>query len=360
MFCTNCGNDLSGLENAHFCNNCGAPKVPIAPDGPAQKRTRRITPRSISKNAKSALGFLPKLMNHLRLLVSRLTKKQRIITIASAVVIPLLAVASLVAIDAYRIDESDKNVTLSEIVSTDQYEQLEKAVCGKLEQLMFDADEQTTYSSRMKALESVIARVDKRYPPIYARNNLWTSERIRDVSEAVDDLLSPELKSILSANPRVDSKIVAPLVFRFTTEFTDNTLAGCGLTTAYSVSDRLASDYNSTQTRFQSAVDSAPWYPAGYTEATWASGSDKIAYKWVERGHDCYSCYQWDINVISKDGCPSSLYAKVNIEKGGVAIGWTNDTLGSLDAGQVGQMRFQFYGDGYGTLTASIEEFSCY
>jgi hypothetical protein len=360
MFCSNCGHNLTGLDKARFCNNCGNPNPKVNQDELVPSKPKKSPVAYLRKSSKLALQFLPRLKNTVVKYIPKLTKKQIRSTVASAIAIPALIVGGLIAIDAYRIDESDKNVKLGELISTQQMSDVKKVGCPKLEQMMFDKEEQTIYSARIKALQNVISRPDRRYPPIYARNNAWTSEVIPDVTKTVGEFASPALKALISENPRVDSKIVASLTFRFSTEFTYNLLDECGLRTAYSNSSSLSSTYNSTQSQFQSAVDDAPWYPAGYTEAIWASGTDKIAYKWVERGYDCYKCYQWDINVISKQGCSSSLYAKVNIEKSGIAVGWTNDSLGSLDAGQVGQMRFQYYGDGYGTLTASIEEFNCY
>ena len=360
MFCTNCGQDLQGLEKARFCNNCGSPNSEVIQGNQVAHKSRKplgAFPRNLTKNARAILPRLKKtLVQH----IPKLTKKQVRAATASAIAIPALVVGGLIAIDAYRIDGSDKNVKLSELISTQQISGIKKVACPKLEKVMFDSDDKTTYSARLKALQNVIARPDKRYPPIYARNNPWTSEVIPDVTKSVGDFTFSQLNALLSENPRVDSKIVASLSSKFSTEFTYKLLDECGLRSDYTTSSSLASTYNSAQSRFQSAVDDAPWYPVGYSDAFWASGADKIAFKWVERGHDCYKCYQWDINVISRDGCSSSLYAKINVEKSGVAIGWTNDSLGSLDPGQVGQMRFKYYGNGYGTLTASIKEFSCY
>ena len=359
MFCTNCGHDLTGLDKARFCNACGHPSPEARQDVQVVSKSRKPLGAYLSKPSKHARGLLFSLKKTLAQYFHKLTKKQVRAAIASAIAIPVLLVGGLIAIDAYRIDEKDNNVKLSELISNQQISGLKKVACPKLEKMMFDSDDQTIYSERIKSLQKVISRPDKRYPPTFARKNAWTSETIPDVAKTVRDSASSQLRALLSENPRVDSKTVASLSFKFSREFTYNLIGECGLRSAYTISSSLASTYNSTQSRFQSAVDDAPWYPDGYSEASWASGTDKIAYKWVERGHDCYSCYQWDINVISKQGCSSSLYAKVDIEKNGVAIGWTNDSLGSLYAGQVGQMTFKYYGDGYGTLTASVQEFNC-
>jgi hypothetical protein len=359
MFCTNCGHDLAGLDKARFCNSCGAPSPEAVQEIQVVSKSRKPLGAFLSRPAKHARDFLFSLKKTLTQCIHKLTKKQLRAVIASAIAIPVLLVGGLFAIDTYRIDESDNNVKLSELISNQQIAGLKKVACPKLERAMFDSDEQTIYSERIKSFQKVNSRADKRYPPIFARKNAWTSEVIPDVTKTVRDSATSQLKALLSENPRIDSNTVASLSFKFSREFTYNLIGECGLRYAYSISSSLASRYNSAQSRFQSAVDDAPWYPAGYTEATWASVTDDIAYKWVDRRNDCYDCYQWDIDVISKQSCSSSLYAKVDVEKNGVAIGWTNDSLGSLYAGQVGQMRFKFYGDGYGTLTASIQEFNC-
>ena len=359
MFCTNCGHDLTGLDKARFCIACGNPSPAATQDVQVVSKSRKPLGTYLYESSKHVRNFLFNLKKTLAQYIPKLTKKQVRAAIASAIAIPVLLFGGFVAIDAYRIDESDNNVKLSELISSQQISGLKKVACPKLERAMFDSDEQAIYSKRIKSFQKVNSRSDKRYPPIFARKNSWTSEAIPDVAKTVRDSATSQLKVLLSENARIDSNTVASLSFKFSREFTYNLVGECGLRYAYSISSRLASTYNSAQSRFQSAVDDAPWYPAGYSEATWASGTDEIAFKWVDRRNDCYDCYQWDINVISKEGCSSSLYAKVNVEKSGVAIGWTNDSLGSLDAGQVGQMRFKYYGDGYGTLTASIQEFSC-
>jgi len=359
MFCTNCGHDLTGLDKARFCNACGNPNPEVMQDVQVVTKSRKPFGAYLSKPSKHARDFVISLKNTIVKYIHKLTKKQLRAVIASAIAIPVLLIGGLFAIDTYRIDESDNNVKLSELISNQQIAGLKKVACPKLQRAMFDSEEQTIYSKRIESFQKVISQPDKRYPSIFARKYAWTSEVIPDVEKIVRDSASSQLRALLSKNPRINSKTVASLSFKFSREFTYNLIGECGLRYAYSNSSRISSTYNSTQSRFQSAVDDAPWYPAGYSEATWASGTDKIAFKWVDRRSDCYECYQWDIDVISKYGCSSSLYAQVDIEKNGVAIGWTNDSLGSLDAGQVGQMRFKFYGEGYGTLTASVQEFNC-
>lgn len=65
------------------------------------------------------------------------------------------------------------------------------------------------------------------------------------------------------------------------------------------------------------------------------------------------------MRVISRDGCPSSLYAEINVLSGDTVIGYANDTVGSLDPGDVAELAFQSFEDGYGTLSGRLKEINC-
>lgn len=102
------------------------------------------------------------------------------------------------------------------------------------------------------------------------------------------------------------------------------------------------------------ATTPKPWYPKGYTP----NGTD-LAVKWTNESCGYSTGYCWSMRVVSKDGCPDGLYGEVNLEKGGVVVGYTNDTLGSLAAGKTGRLEFSHFGD-EGTLMAQLTELKCY
>lgn len=105
--------------------------------------------------------------------------------------------------------------------------------------------------------------------------------------------------------------------------------------------------------RIATLASQVPWYPEGYSELL-----PGIAYRWVDAGNDCYSCYQWDMDFVSQSRC-ESVYAELDIlDSSGRVIGWTNDTLRTVRPGEVGRLTFQKY-DGSGTLSARVADFNC-
>jgi hypothetical protein len=107
-----------------------------------------------------------------------------------------------------------------------------------------------------------------------------------------------------------------------------------------------------------SAADSS-WVPSGFTQ--WVS-DDNLAWRWATSAettctYGTGAC--WAAMVVSKDGCPRSLYAEVNIfDKNDVQISYTNDTLSSVQPLQKVRLTFDTFSDE--AQTAQISKFSCY
>ena len=97
------------------------------------------------------------------------------------------------------------------------------------------------------------------------------------------------------------------------------------------------------------------WVPDGY----YAWTDDKsVAYKWIEgAGNDCYDCRYWTLEVISKYGCSDGLYGEMNIEKNGIVVSYSNDTLNYLGPYQAGRLSFETYIDG--SITGDLTELNC-
>lgn len=114
----------------------------------------------------------------------------------------------------------------------------------------------------------------------------------------------------------------------------------------------------STTTSSSSTTTTESWNPEGYSVVAPDQG---IAVRWLDSGE--YKCeyydWCWGMEVISRWGCPSSLYAEINLlNKNGVNIGWTNDSTQGLRAGDKAILVF-------GTYEASAEsarlaDISCY
>ena len=97
------------------------------------------------------------------------------------------------------------------------------------------------------------------------------------------------------------------------------------------------------------------WVPDGY----YAWTDDKsVAYKWINgAGNDCYDCRYWTLEVISKYGCSDGLYGEMNIEKNGIVVSYSNDTLNYLGPYQAGRLSFETYIEG--RITGDLTELNC-
>lgn len=99
------------------------------------------------------------------------------------------------------------------------------------------------------------------------------------------------------------------------------------------------------------------WMPGGFLPTM----DPNVAYKWLKESEfDCEladSC--WGMLVVTQSGCPSSLYVELSIEDaGGTAVGFTNDTVGSVRPGQQARMIFENFETG--GRRASISEVACF
>jgi hypothetical protein len=114
----------------------------------------------------------------------------------------------------------------------------------------------------------------------------------------------------------------------------------------------------------EKSVQEAPaldkWWPAGFAPATL-----EIAVRYTTedyRGDPCpYSaCDYWVMEVVSKGGCPSGLFLKLNILRGSLVIDSAIDSVSSLRAGQVAEMVFTKRNLGSGTFTSQFSSANCY
>jgi hypothetical protein len=139
--------------------------------------------------------------------------------------------------------------------------------------------------------------------------------------------------------------------------FRDDSLFVCKLGAAYlETRAKLAAAIDRSEEVERNAA-SVPWYPRGWREI-----EDGLALQYIE-DHDCgySSAYCWGYHVISRDGCPNGLYVEINItDSAGTIIDYSNDTIGSLPAGQQGLLEFVSFQDGAGTLSGQVTDSSCY
>lgn len=67
----------------------------------------------------------------------------------------------------------------------------------------------------------------------------------------------------------------------------------------------------------------------------------------------CYGMY-----VVPEYGCPTSLYVELDELSNGVVIGYTNDAVGGVQAGEAARMIFDIIDNG--TNSVRINQVSCY
>jgi hypothetical protein len=99
------------------------------------------------------------------------------------------------------------------------------------------------------------------------------------------------------------------------------------------------------------------WYPDGFTEF-----SSNLAWRWgtkAETNCSYSSGACWSVMVISKSGCPSSLYGEIKIfDASDVQIDYTNDTTSTVSPLQKVKLTFDTFNKE--AETAQIGELSCY
>lgn len=142
--------------------------------------------------------------------------------------------------------------------------------------------------------------------------------------------------------------------------FERDALYACRLSKAVRDVDAVLVSLDSETAEVLAAAASRPWFPEDYSPAP---NDESVAFKWDDNVSGCQDSYGycWGIRVVTRDGCPSGLYASINILKGDTVIDFSNDSLNGLDAGQVAEMEFQaFPPEGSGTLSGHIKEINCY
>ncbi len=97
-------------------------------------------------------------------------------------------------------------------------------------------------------------------------------------------------------------------------------------------------EFLSTQSDSSSTTSwDSSWAPSGFN--VWSSDSN-IAWKWADKNNcDNYGCIS--VDFISRDGCPTGLYAALNwLDGNDVVVSYDNATLPSLLPMQTAKLRF--------------------
>lgn len=106
------------------------------------------------------------------------------------------------------------------------------------------------------------------------------------------------------------------------------------------------------------AEDLTGWIPSGFN--SWSADSN-VAWRWLENKE--YKCDRGEacagVMIVARDGCTNSLYAEISLlDKNGVQVGYTNDTLSSALSMQENKMIFNSYEEGVSEVR--LAKISCY
>jgi hypothetical protein len=105
-----------------------------------------------------------------------------------------------------------------------------------------------------------------------------------------------------------------------------------------------------------SLPDVQPWSaPAGMTKY-----DSTTAYAWVTpKTGECISDRCWAMDVVTRDGCPTSLYVELSLtDSAGTNVGFTNDVAGVVSAGQKAHLIFDSFEDA--ASKATLADVTCY
>lgn len=194
----------------------------------------------------------------------------------------------------------------------------------------------------------------------YISKNKWVNEA-RSLKQSFDYELKNVIEPIL--NERVEaleSEIASSSLFQRKSPWQSTFLAfaiyDCGLSADFEKSLDTVSQVQTSAISIRTAASNKPWYPKGFELI---GGYTDFAYKNSASGcsYSFGSCATF--KIVSKTGCPTSLYVETNLLRNGEVVDWSNDTARGLAPGQVAAMETTFTkGDGAGSWT--FTDISCY
>jgi hypothetical protein len=255
--------------------------------------------------------------------------------------------------------EASKIPKYEDAVAQEVREKGEANLCYRLDGLAVSQSDKDLYSERAEQLRGI---TEPRKMAAFYNRTYWLvdSSLLTEFTDEVGSVLEQGLTQIVNdfSMRGIDesNKHLLPTLWK--SDFRASVFSTCNFAGVFEGSSSSLRTYDSALNRAVKVAKDAPWYPRGYYVNEFLN--ENVAYKWVDRGYDCYSCYQWDMQVRTKVGCSSNLYVEGNLLSGDTVVGWTNDSLSSLASGQTGNLRLQSYLRGYGTLSLRITKISCY
>jgi hypothetical protein len=143
------------------------------------------------------------------------------------------------------------------------------------------------------------------------------------------------------ANTRLKALTRSPPTPTMVQRYLEDSLVVCSLTRAYARAAATIGTADRVSQHVRTAAANVPWYPRGYR-----AYDENIAWKWdnLQTCEDESVAGCWQMSVLSKDGCPNSLSAEIDIEDvNDTVVDSSSDTLGPLARGTVGELSFETF-----------------
>lgn len=349
-YCVYCGSKVEGGHS--FCVSCGKPTVN---SGNSSPKSRERPPIDVAKSLKPVKVAVSNATTNT---LNALSNNSKPIFAGFAILALLSAGVFSVILYNQPLDAS-QIPKYEDAVAQEVRAKGEANLCSRLDVLAVSPSDKGLYAERAEQLRSITE--PRKMLAFYNRTNwLVDSSLLTEFTDEVNSVLEQGLVQIVDGFSMrgIDesNKNLLPTLWR--SDFRASVFSTCNYGKVFQDSSSSLKAYDSALNRAVKVAKDAPWYPKGYYFSSFIN--DNVAWKWVDRSKDCYSCYQWDMQVKTKTGCSSNLYIEGNLLSGDSVVGWTNDSLSSIAPGQTGNMRFQSYLSGYGTLSLQVTKISCY
>jgi hypothetical protein len=349
MFCSNCGNNL-GAEKPKFCGNCGTPtgKSKVAKKKPANDESVEVSEASSSApeetNTEEVFSEVTETaeLSSLQQKLDEIPTRLKIIY-GSAIAAVLAIFVGLGFVPGLYAPLNATNMpTMADQFTTEELKKIARSHCTTLNNTVPTAETLAVYEDQIAQIKKVGEGDEGRKMKTFASKATWLAPtstqsdftaRVEAVISAAltDTVKDVELLGLSDSNRGLMESL-------WSSAFTTLVKAECDFEGVETETLSTLSTYDNVMSRASSVASNAPWYPKGYYEY-----STNLAYKWVTKSYDCWSCWYWHLKVITNVVCPSGIYVEGNIFTGASITDWTNDTVPYLGPGQTATLRLVTY-----------------
>jgi hypothetical protein len=234
--------------------------------------------------------------------------------------------------------------------------------CAEVKPLYATINQYGTLNKRVSYMRGV-ASADSRVAKARLDGNTWyqawTPPTFSDgmFYTSVSSTLRTSIESEIAKVEKIKDAEASDFFGYWADEIESEAVKACRINSINSKYAALESEYTSAKDAAQANADSAPWYPRGFDE--WSDDSN-IAWRWAPSGYYCdFGDRCWRVEVISRMGCPISLYVELNVlDYSDSVIDWTNDTVSGLAAGDKAKLELSTFNDN--ASSGRITKISCY